>query len=83
MSSIAGTVESEGLCPMWRQPPVLTSQQATASEEARLDDVWNDGQAHWLSFASSAQLITVNHTSHNIQLDRPDVVLDKIHELLQ
>ena len=54
-----------------------------ASEEARLDDVWNDGQAHWVSLASSAQLITVNNTGHNIQLDRPDVVLDKIHELLQ
>jgi pimeloyl-ACP methyl ester carboxylesterase len=54
-----------------------------ASEESRLDDVWNDGQAHWVSLASSAQLITVNNTGHNIQLDRPDVVLDKIHELLQ
>ena len=54
-----------------------------ASEEARLNDVWNAGQAHWVSLASSAQLISVDHTSHNIQLDRPDVVLDKIHELLQ
>ena len=54
-----------------------------ASEEARLNDVWNDGQAHWVSLASAAQLISVDHTGHNIQLDRPDVVLDKIHELLQ
>jgi len=54
-----------------------------ASEEARLDDVWNAGQAHWMSLAPSAQLITVDNTGHNIQLDRPDVVLDKIHELLQ
>ena len=53
-----------------------------ASEEARLNDVWNAGQAHWVSLGSSAQLITVDHTSHNIQLDRPDVVLAKIHELL-
>ena len=45
--------------------------------------VWNAGQAHWVPLASSAQLISVDHTSHNIQLDRPDVVLDKIHELLQ
>lgn len=52
------------------------------SEEARLDDAWNAGQAHWVSLGSSAQLITVDHTSHNIQLDRPDVVLAKIHELL-
>ena len=45
--------------------------------------VWNDGQAHWVSLAPSAQLISVDNTGHNIQLDRPDVVLDKIHELLQ
>jgi len=54
-----------------------------ASEEARLDDVWNAGQAHWVSLASSAQLVSVDNTSHNIQVDRPDVVLDKITQLLQ
>ena len=54
-----------------------------SSEEARLDDVWGAGEAHWMSLASSAQLISVDNTSHNIQLDRPDVVLDKIHELLR
>jgi pimeloyl-ACP methyl ester carboxylesterase len=54
-----------------------------ASEEARLNDVWNDGQAHWVSLASAAQLISVDHTGHNIQLDRPDVVLDAVQELLQ
>jgi pimeloyl-ACP methyl ester carboxylesterase len=54
-----------------------------ASEEARLNDVWNAGQAHWVSLASAAQLVTVDNTGHNIQLDRPDVVLDKIHDLLR
>ena len=54
-----------------------------ASEEARLDDVWSAGQSHWRSLAPSAQLIAVDHTSHNIQLDRPDVVLDTIKELLR
>lgn len=54
-----------------------------ANEEARLNDVWTAGQAHWVSLASSAQLISVDHTSHNIQLDRPDVVLDKNREPLQ
>jgi pimeloyl-ACP methyl ester carboxylesterase len=54
-----------------------------ASEEARLNDVWNAGQAHWMSLAPTAQLISVSNTSHNIQLDRPDVVLGGIHELLQ
>ena len=50
-----------------------------ASEEVRLNDVWVAGQAHWVSLASTAQLISVSNTSHNIQLDRPDVVLDAIH----
>jgi len=53
-----------------------------ASEEARLDDVWNDGQAHWVSLASSARLISVDRTGHNIPFDRPDVVLDAVQELL-
>jgi pimeloyl-ACP methyl ester carboxylesterase len=78
------TIKSLGTLPM----VVFTADHHSypglaASEESRLDDVWNDGQAHWVSLASSAQLITVNNTGHNIQLDRPDVVLDKIHELLQ
>jgi pimeloyl-ACP methyl ester carboxylesterase len=54
-----------------------------ASEETRLDDVWNAGQEHWSSLTPSAQLVTVTDTSHNIQLDRPDVVLDQIAYLLQ
>ena len=54
-----------------------------ASEEARLNDVWNAGQAHWLSLVPSAQLVAVDNTGHNIQLDRPEVVLDMIHELLE
>ena len=78
------TIKSLGTSPMI----VVTADHHSypglaASEESRLDEVWNDGQAHWVSLASSAQLITVNNTGHNIQLDRPDVVLDKIHELLQ
>jgi pimeloyl-ACP methyl ester carboxylesterase len=78
------TIKSLGTLPM----VVVTADHHSypglaASEESRLDDVWNDGQAHWVSLASSAQLISVNNTGHNIQLDRPDVVLDKIHELLQ
>ena len=54
-----------------------------ASEEARLNDVWNAGQAHWVSLAPSAQLISVDNTSHNIQLDHPEVVLDNIQQLLR
>ena len=65
------------------QIPRQRIQELIEREEARLNDVWNAGQAHWVSLASSAQLITVDRTGHNIQVDRPDVVLDKIQELLQ
>jgi hypothetical protein len=51
-----------------------------ASEDARLNDVWNAEQAHWVSPVSSAQLISVENTSHYFQLDRPDVALDMIHD---
>jgi pimeloyl-ACP methyl ester carboxylesterase len=49
-----------------------------ASEAAHLNDVWNAGQTHWASLGSAAQLVSDDHTGHNIQIDRPDVVLDKI-----
>jgi pimeloyl-ACP methyl ester carboxylesterase len=54
-----------------------------ASEDARLNEVWNTGQTHWVSLGASAQLISVDNTSHYIQLDRPDVVTAKIKQLLQ
>ena len=78
------TIESLSALPM----TVVTADHHSypglaASEEARLDDVWSTGQAHWVSLAQAAQLIVVENTDHNIQLDHPGVVLDQIHELLQ
>ena len=51
-------------------------------EAARLDDVWNHGQQHWMSLSSAAQLVTVEDTGHYIQLDRPDAVIDAVQRLL-
>lgn len=51
-------------------------------EAARLDDVWNQGQQHWMSLSSVAQLVTVDDTGHYIQLDRPDAVIAEIQKLL-
>ena len=51
-------------------------------EATRLDDVWNQGQQHWMSLSSAAQLVTVEDTGHYIQLDRPDVVIAEIRRLL-
>ena len=79
-----GSVHSLGEFPMIVATADHHSYAGLAtSEEARLDEVWNDGQAHWASLATAAQLISVDHTGHNIQLDRPDVVLDAVQELLQ
>ena len=51
-------------------------------EATRLDDVWNQGQQHWMSLSSAAQLVTVEDTGHYIQLDRPDAVIAEIQKLL-
>ena len=51
-------------------------------EATRLDDVWNQGQQHWMSLSSAAQLVTVDDTGHYIQLDRPDAVIAEIQKLL-
>ena len=53
-----------------------------ASEEARLSQVWDAGQQHWMSLSPSAQLVSVDNTSHDIQLDRPDVVIEQLQRLL-
>ena len=51
-------------------------------EAARLDNVWNRGQDHWVSLSSAAHLVTVEDSGHYIQLDRPDVVIAEIEGLL-
>ncbi len=53
-----------------------------ASELARLTDVWDQGQQRWLGLSTEAQLVSVEDTSHSIQLDRPDVVIQEITRLL-
>ena len=52
------------------------------AEATRLEDVWNQGQQHWMSLSSAAQLVTVDDTGHYIQLDRPDVAIAEIQRLL-
>jgi pimeloyl-ACP methyl ester carboxylesterase len=53
-----------------------------SASTARLNQVWDDGQDGWLSLSSDAHLVSVDNTSHYIQLDRPDVVLSEIRGLL-
>jgi pimeloyl-ACP methyl ester carboxylesterase len=53
-----------------------------AFEVARLTEAWNQGQQSWASLSSTAHLVTVDHTSHHIEIDQPSVVIDEITRLL-
>lgn len=49
---------------------------------SQLEGVWSDGEVHWASLSSAAQLVTVDRTGHHIQSDRPDLVIAQVAELL-
>ncbi len=53
------------------------------AENARLDDAWTAGQDHWLSLSSSARLVPVDDTGHDIQVERPEAVIEQIQQLLR
>ncbi|MGD9704407.1 MAG: alpha/beta fold hydrolase [Acidimicrobiia bacterium] len=79
---VAG-IESLGSLPMTvitavdRQFPGLA-----AAELARLTEAWNQGQQRWSDLSSTSQVVPVEDTSHHIELDRPDVVIEAILRLL-
>jgi pimeloyl-ACP methyl ester carboxylesterase len=52
------------------------------SEVARLTGAWNQGQQSWASLSTTAHVVTVDHTSHHIEIDQPAVVIDEITRLL-
>lgn len=53
-----------------------------AAERARLTEEWNQGQQAWVALSTSAHLVSVDHTSHDIEIDQPHVVIDEITRLL-
>lgn len=53
-----------------------------ADERVRLNEQWNQGQQGWAALSDDSQVVTVDHTSHDIQLDQPQVVIDQITQLL-
>jgi pimeloyl-ACP methyl ester carboxylesterase len=59
----------------------LPSGLATG-EIVRLTNVWNQGQQHWSQLSTRSHVVPVDDTSHDIQLDHPDVVIDEIVHLL-
>lgn len=54
----------------------------TADEQARLDQLWADGQERWAERSSSSKVVTVDDTGHDIHLDQPQAVLDEVVGLL-
>ncbi len=55
---------------------------STPDELARLTAAWNQGQQELADLSTTSQVIPVENTSHDIQLDRPDVVIDAVVGLL-
>ena len=54
----------------------------TPAEQARLDQLWADGQQRWAGLSSSSKVVTVDDTGHNIHIDQPQAVLDEVVGLL-
>jgi pimeloyl-ACP methyl ester carboxylesterase len=77
-------IHSLGSMPM----AVITATERTldpglaASEVTRLNDAWNQGQQDWVALSSAAHLVSVDHTGHHIEIEKPAVVIDEITRLL-
>ena len=52
------------------------------TEVTRLTQEWNQGQQAWVALSTDAHLVSVEHTSHHIEIDQPEVVIDEITHLL-
>ena len=55
---------------------------STPEELAFLTEAWNQGQQRLSELSPNSQVIPVENTSHDIQLDQPDVVIDAVVGLL-
>jgi pimeloyl-ACP methyl ester carboxylesterase len=77
------TIDSLGAVPMVVATRADVSYPGLApAEQARLKQVWDAGQQHWLTLSSASRLVPVDTTNHVIQLARPEVVIDQITGLL-
>jgi pimeloyl-ACP methyl ester carboxylesterase len=53
-----------------------------SNETARLSEVWDQGQDRWTTLSPRARLVSVPDTGHDIQLERPEVVIQEIATLV-
>jgi pimeloyl-ACP methyl ester carboxylesterase len=77
------TITSLGDLPM----TVMTAAQRdpqgiTASELARLETVWAEGMERWAGLSSSSKIVTVEDTGHHIAVDKPNLVIEQLRQLL-
>ena len=82
-AEVAG-ITSLGSLPM----TVMTADQRQTpgldpTEAARLNSTWNLGQEQWAALSTVGRVVTVADTSHHIQIDQPDVVVDAIVGLVR
>ncbi len=59
-----------------------TPPDLATSEVERLNELWNEGQQDWMALSTTAHLVTLDDTGHNIQTDQPALVIDEITRLL-
>lgn len=62
---------------------VMTAEQRQTpgldpAEAATLQSTWNLGQEQWAALSTVGRVVTVADTSHHIQIDQPEVVVDAI-----
>jgi pimeloyl-ACP methyl ester carboxylesterase len=74
-------IDSLGDLPMAAMTATQHPWGLADSQNARLDDAWDAGQDHWLSLSSSARLVPIGSTGHNIQVDQPAAVIEQITAL--
>jgi len=52
-------------------------------QQADLESAWEEGQSRWLALSADGRLERVDLAGHDIQVDQPDVVVERVRELLQ
>jgi pimeloyl-ACP methyl ester carboxylesterase len=61
------------------QHPKTTS----ARQQADLESAWEEGQNHWLAMSSQSLVERVDLAGHEIQNDRPDIVVAQVRAMLE
>lgn len=76
-------IESLGDLPMTVMSAARRTWPGLAeSEITRLTDVWSEGVDRWAGLSTASTIVTVADTSHLIQLDQPELVVDQLLALL-